>query len=234
MPEQPPSCGQITSGIVNNTLIERTLDFVQNELPGWRDDPTRLAEELEERLNAQLCKYLNVASRRNFPMMYFHHEEKQTSTRRVDISALPSKELFVGVTYHSIYDPLVVFEGKRLPPPKNQPDRAREYVTGGEMKCGGIQRFKLGLHGARHKVAAIVGYVQKDEPRDWFKNINCWIRDLAKAVDSSSEKWDSSEQLIGFVEDMTKRLARCSSSHQRTGEVVSDKIQLQHLWVDMR
>src|SRR5437879_2820115 len=93
-----PSRGQITSGITSNTLVERTLEFVRGELPKWRDDPARPTEESEERLNAQLCKYLNVSSGRSFPMVHFHHEEKQTGIRRVDFSALPSEHQFVGST----------------------------------------------------------------------------------------------------------------------------------------
>jgi hypothetical protein len=234
MPEQIPGHGKITSGIDSNTLVERTLEFVREELPKWRDDPERVTEKSEERLNAQLCKYLEVASRRHFPMIYFHHEEKQTGIRRVDVSALPSEGMFVGATYHSIYDPFIVFEGKRLPPPIDQPNRAREYVTGGKEKSGGIQRFKLGLHGAKHGIAAMVGYVQEGEPRDWFKNINCWICDLAKISALGEEKWVSEEQLVDFAEDVPKRIVRCSSLHPRTGEVVSNTIQLQHLWVDMK
>lgn len=234
MPEQSPSCGTITSGIAGNTLIERTLNFVRDELPKWRDDPTRPVEESEERLNAQLCKYLIVAARRNFPMIYFSHEEKQTGRRRVDISASPSEGILVGAAYHSIYVPFIVFEGKRLPTPKGQPNRTREYVTGGNEKSGGIQRFKLGLHGAQHKIAAMVGYIQEGELRDWFKNINCWIDDLAKTPDLDGEKWTPNEQLIDFIEDIAKRIAYCSSLHPRTGKVVSNTIQLQHLWVNMK
>ncbi len=56
-----------------------------------RDDPDRAPEEAEERLNAQLCKFLNVATGDRFPMVLFSHEEKQTGTRRVDLAANPRK-----------------------------------------------------------------------------------------------------------------------------------------------
>jgi len=81
---------------------------VHSELPGWRDDPNRPPEDAEERLNAQLCKYLNVTSRSRFPMVHFSHEEKQTATRRVDMSALPIAAVIIGETYHTIYDPFLV------------------------------------------------------------------------------------------------------------------------------
>src|SRR5258706_2766108 len=100
-PRDEANRGQITSGLATNTLADKTLEFVRDELPNWRDDPTRPAEESEERLNAQLCKFLNVASRQNFPMVYFHHEENQTRNRSIDFSALPSASQFIGSTFHS-------------------------------------------------------------------------------------------------------------------------------------
>ncbi|MGA7896265.1 MAG: hypothetical protein WCA49_23820, partial [Candidatus Sulfotelmatobacter sp.] len=80
---------------------------MRTELAGWRDDRDRAPEEAEERLNAQLCKYLNVAASHRFPMVLFSHEEKQTGTRRVDMSALPISGEFIGQTYHTIYDPFL-------------------------------------------------------------------------------------------------------------------------------
>jgi len=226
-----PSRGRITKGLTRNALVERTLEFVRNELPGWRDDPIRPPEESEERLNAQLCKYLDVASRTKFPMVFFHHEEKQTKSRRVDVSASAVTPEVFGSTLYSIYDPFLVFEGKRLPPPNNS-KRAREYVTGGDEKCGGIQRFKLGLHGAKHETAALIGYIQKGESREWLTTVNNWIRELAGAL-AFDEKWSLDEQLVAFEEDIRLRIAACTSQHPRVGEVVTKAIRLRHFWIKM-
>jgi hypothetical protein len=228
-PSGEPDRGRITSGLVRDALIERTLEFVRDELPKWRDDPARPSEESEERLNAQLCKYLNAASRLRFPMVCFHHEEKQTGTRRVDFSGLPSESQFIGTTFHSIYEPFIVFEGKRLPSPTR--DREREYVTGGELKSGGIQRFKLGLHGAKQDLAVLIGYIQQGGLREWFDRVNRWIRDLETLSKSSGEKWSTKEQLDGFVEDASKNIADSRSLHPRVGDVRSSNVQLRHLWV---
>jgi hypothetical protein len=231
LPRGEADRGRITSGLARNVFVERTLEFVRDELPKWRDDPARPSEESEERLNAQLCKYLNVVSRQKFPMVYFHHEEKQMGTRRVDFSALLSENQFVGATFHSIYDPFIVFEGKRLPSPTR--DREREYVTGGESKSGGIQRFKLGLHGAKHELAALIGYIQEGELREWFAQINNWIRDLETTLSSGDEKWSANEQLANFVEEAAEHIADVTSLHPRVGEVVSPNIRIRHLWVRM-
>ena len=225
-----PGRGRISEGPVI-ALIDRTVDFVRSELAGWRDDPDRAAEEAEERLNAQLCKYLNVAASHRFPMVKFSHEEKQTGTRRVDMSALPSDGGFVGETYYSIYDPLLVFEGKRLPTPPRK--RQREYVTGGSDKSGGIQRFKLALHGALQATGVMVGYIQKADSVAWISLINQWIRDLAATGGESDETWSEDELLADFSKDASLRTASASSECARSSTAVSSRIKLRHLWVEM-
>ena len=67
LPLDIPSRGRITEG-PTTSLVEQTLVFVFSELASWRDDPDRPPEDAEERLNAQLCKYLNVAASDRFPM----------------------------------------------------------------------------------------------------------------------------------------------------------------------
>lgn len=223
-----PGRGQISEGPVD-ALVERTLEFVWQELAAWRDDPVRPAEEAEERLNAQLCKYLNVAAIHRFPMVLFSHEEKQTGSRRVDISALPVSGQFVAQIYHSIYDPFLVFEGKRLPAPSHS--RQKEYVTGGSAKSGGIQRFKLGLHGARQNIAAIIGYIQTGDPESWCNLINQWIRELASDTTTVEEPWLIDEQLTLVSTDHARRIASATSLHKRVADLISAEIRIRHLWV---
>lgn len=225
------SSGRVTKGLRRNTLAEQTLHFVQAELLNWRDDPERESETSEERLNAQLCKYLNVTASERFPMIYFHHEEKQPANRRVDFSALPRKAQPVGDQYCTKYKPFIVFEGKRLPAPRR--NREREYVTGGNAKSGGIQRFKLGLHGNEQDLAVMVGYIQSGEPSFWLSNINQWIKSLDKTVSPGGESWSQAEQLKQFTSETTHGIAQTWSSHARIGNVISKSITLCHLWVKM-
>lgn len=233
LPEGNPARGKITTGLAAGTLLERTIEFVLGELPNWRDTPNRPYEESEERLNAQLCKHLEVRARHSLRMVFFHHEEKQTGTRRVDFSASPTENGFVGTTFHTIYDPFLVFEGKRLPPPKNGSVREREYVTGGEAKSGGIQRFKLGLHGAKHEVAVIVGYIQAGAFVEWSRRINGWIRELEGVLQSDGTKWSSADRLSNFSVNKKSFTATSFSQHSRIGEVVNPEIFIHHLWVSM-
>jgi hypothetical protein len=222
--------GRISEG-PTTTLVESTLQFVARELAPWRDDPDRRAEESEERLNAQLCKYLNAAASIRFPMVLFSHEEKQTGTRRVDFAANPSVATFVGKTYRTIYDPFVVFEGKRLPAPSKA--REREYVSGGTEYSGGIQRFKRGLHGATVEDAAIVGYVQGGSFNTWLTRINGWILEEASQPSASDEMWSPAEQLAFLSNAPQAKVAKTASKHSRTNSSVSSEIQLRHLWIEM-
>jgi hypothetical protein len=123
-----PISGKITHGIEPGTLLRQTMGFVEESLPAWRDDATREFVEAEEELNGQLCKFLNHRAREEFPMAYFHHEERQGGRRRADLSALPTSKAIEAEGYESIYEPILLIEGKRLPTPTAA--RHREYVTG--------------------------------------------------------------------------------------------------------
>lgn len=220
--------GRITSGLAPNTTVFKTLQFVTTQLPRWRDLPDRPFVTGEEELNGQLCKFLNVAARReNFPMAYFHHEERQTGRRRVDLSALPPKDTVIEGRLYGILDPFLVLEGKRLPAPSS--DREREYVIGKKEITGGIQRFKLGLHGANLNHAGMIGYVQRDSFDDWFTCINAWITELS----ATSSEWTKKDQLKSLSSDASNCVATCTSNHERV-DSETEQIHLTHLWVDMR
>jgi hypothetical protein len=224
--------GKITSGLAPGTLALKTIDFVQEQLSFWRDDPRRPDEQSENKLNLQLCKFLNAKSKNDFPMIRFEHEEYQFDRRSVDISASPVAEITIGASLYTIYDPVTVFECKRLPAPSS--DREKEYVTGGtEHKNGGIQRFKLGLHGASHDIAAMIGYIQERSACEWYKEINEWIVELSNGIVKDVCAWDKSEMLEKLEEDSLTGIANCRSTHNRTGGAQSNKILIRHLWIKM-
>ncbi len=223
--------GSITSGIEPGTLVRRTIAFVRDQLPAWRDDPMRESGDSEEHLNAQLSKFLNATARRNdFSMVHFHHEQRQTGQRRVDLAACPTESIWIGPRHHSVYEPFLVMEGKRLPAPSN--DRQREYVTGNENRSGGIQRFKLGFHGALLDIAAMIGYVQGGNPSKWHETINDWISELVGRNDAGDCPWDEGDRLRKLTRDRKAFVSECESTHQRV-DSVTDQIRLHHLWIEM-
>lgn len=111
-------------------------------------------------------------------------------------------------------------------------DREREYVTGGNKKSGGIQRFKLGLHGAHQEQAAILAYIQSGLPDAWLTQVNAWIDAETTTPSASGERWTSDEKLINFAEDSVRRTGQASSEHARDNSI-SDKILIKHLWIVM-
>ena len=224
--------GKITSGLALGTLALKTIDFVYEQLPLWRDDPNRPDEQYENKLNLHLCKFLDVKARNEFPSIRFDHEEYQFGLRSVDISASPITEVIIGASLYTIYDPAIVFECKRLPAPS--PEREKEYVTGGiEHKKGGIQRFKLGLHGANHDMAAMIGYLQEGSASDWHDKINKWIVELSSGGIADVCVWSRSELLQKLEEDPLMGIANCQSTHDRIGSAKSNKILIRHLWIKM-
>lgn len=223
--------GKITSGVSPGDLALRTVLFVRDQLPAWRDDPDRKEEQAEERLNLQLCKFLDAHARNVFPMVRFDREEFQSGQRRVDLSASPAEPTMIDARLYTIYDPILVIEGKRLPTPSAA--REREYVTGGMKPAGGIQRFKLGLHGAALSLAAMVGYVQNGDVGHWHTKVNAWISDLASCAEGDTCSWEAEDTLKFHEKDAAVRIGVLRSSHARTGDVLSNRIELWHLWVEM-
>ena len=224
---------RITSGISPDTLALRTIDFVRQQLPAWRDDPHRALEESENKLNLQLCKFLDSQARNSFPMVRFDHEEYQAGQRSIDLSASLVQTLYLKVGLYTIYDPILVLEGKRLPAPSSK--REKEYVSGTKpnITTGGIQRFKLGLHGAKLNLSAMIGYVQDKSAHNWHDKINEWISELVAGTIVDGCDWNADEILELLEEDKVKGVVCYRSVHTRTGNVESSEITLHHLWIAM-
>jgi len=166
-------------------------------------------------------------------MVRFNHEEYQSGRSSVDISAPPVDVVNFKANFYSRYDTITVFECKRLPAPSLA--REKEYVTGEtiEHKNGGIQRFKLGLHGANHDIVAMIGYLQEGSANDWHDKINKWIEELSNGTITDVCVWNVSEMLNKLEICSSKGTANCRSTHNRSGAVKSDKILICHLWVTM-
>lgn len=224
---------KITSGIKFQTFQLKIIDFVYQQLPTWQDDPDRPNEQSEDKLNLQLCKFLDAHARNDFPMIRFDHEEYQTGRRRVDMSASSAKSIFFEAKLYTIYDPVLVLEGKRLPAPSSS--REKEYVTGPnpEKISGGIQRFKLGFHGAKHNLAAMIGYIQDRFECDWHATINGWISELVSNPIGDGCVWTADETLKAFERDASRGIYSYRSIHSRTGDLLNNEIELHHLWVTM-
>ena len=91
-----------------------------------------------------------------------------------------------------------------------------------------MQRFKFGHHGAAHRDAAMIAYVQDQTFSHWLAQVNGWIRDLSSESDSA---WSIMDALQPLKDDPTVGLCTLHSHHQRRGGL--EEIALQHLWIKM-
>lgn len=216
--------GRITNGVQPNTLVKHAIAFLQHHLPEWRDDPHRASEQAEDRLTAQLPKYLN----RHALMFQFNQQEPQPGSRSVDLAVTPIDVGFFDGQRLTYYDCFLYIECKRLPTPAPQ-TREQEYVTGHTKHSGAVQRFKLGVHGREHNTTVIIGYVQQGACAEWYQTINGWIDDLIVGNIQDGCTWRSGEQITNYTED-PRGLARSESLHPRND---AQDIHIIHLWIDM-
>jgi len=228
-----PSAGALSVGTLAPHLsLRQIVDFVAEQLASWRGHPERPPAESEAHLNAQLCSYFNGAARRSaFDAIQFCAEvpDEAHRGRRLDLAVLPcGSALRVEGRRYSEFETLLPIECKRLPTPHDDRRRGeREYVIGAEnTTVGGIQRFKLGAHGAAHGLAVLIGYIQADTPDHWRRQINHWLAELADA----DGLWRD-EQLDPIASGTA--VARFISIHRRN-DASTITIELQHLWIDMR
>ncbi len=209
------------------------VGFIAEELPLWRDHPDRPTANAETTLTEHLCDYLNGAARCSTT---WSHVQFRTETvdetrggRKIDLTVKPlAAALIIEGRRHSQYDALFPNECKRLPTPKKKDRDEREYVTTESGTTGGIQRFKLGYHGAAHTFAAMIAYVQERSFSHWLSQVNCWIRDLAAGPNSA---WSDSDILQTLSDDPATGISTLKSQHRR--ERGLDGCELRHLWIRM-
>lgn len=209
------------------------VDFVAAELLCWRDQPERPATDAETKLTEYLCDHLNHAA---YFSSVWSHVQFRTETgdetrgeRKIDLSIKPcGAVLIIGGRRHTCFDVLFPIECKRLPTPKGKDRDEREYVTAEPRTTGGVQRFKLGHHGASHTFAAMIGYVQEHSCSHWTRQINSWIRDLSAEPGSV---WNASDSLHPLNDGSASGLCKLRSQHRRAGGLKD--CELRHLWIRM-
>ena len=205
-----------------NELIEDVVCFVYSQLGKWRDMLKLSYNESEVNLNANLTKYLDLNARENEKGYLFSHEEPQGKRHIIDIAACPyNKEHYD--------EPIIVFECKRLTAMVAK-ERKDEYVTGHKEITGGIQRFKLEVHGKEHEIVGMIGYVQSSTCSEWQETVNNCIDDLCSGSDEHGLSWTKDEHLNTVERDEMEGKLYSKSIHPRITKL---DITIHHLWVNM-
>jgi hypothetical protein len=215
------------------TAPNELLEFIADELPRWRDHPERKPEIAETVLTDQLCDHLNSAARTSdaWSWIQFRTEvrDEVRPERTIDLVPKPcGAVLVIDGRRHTQFDTLLPIECKRLPTPKGSKRDKREYVVTASGSTGGVQRFKFGYHGAAHRFAAMIAYVQDQTFSDWLARVNGWIRQLSSEAKSA---WSSLDVLQPVKDDLAVGLCALCSHHQRGGGL--GIITLKHLWIKM-
>jgi len=226
------SAGRMLSGTGNfigppvNAQFNAVVDFLKTHLSQFSKSIQKTNIYNENGLNSRLSRFItNVASKETFfAEREIMENETQGSSPAVDIG------IYLNVRDTQIDPPLItVFEGKRLTTelPKK---RRREYVIGHEkdgkhIKCGGIERFKLGIHGKNLNSAGMIGYLQNGESDTWEAKINSWIRDLCE--EPFELAWSEHEQLNKQESD------RHVTEYVSIVDRANNELHLTHLWINL-
>jgi len=233
-PSQPDQIGKLAKDIHQPaTFLHELLKLIEDELAVWRDRPERKAETSETNLTSQLCAHMNSVTRRasGWDVLQFRTEEPDevTGGRKIDFIAAPANAIiWVDGRKYEDFDQLLPIECKRLPTPSQGDRDEREYVFSKNSTTGGIQRFKLGLHGATHELGGMIGYVQQETCAIWSGRVGEWIEQL---IANGEQGWSTADALNLVRNDAVRRIARLESLHTRREGMT--QIALQHLWVQM-
>jgi len=225
--------GKLAAGIVDEGRSRSAiLDFIQDQLPRWRDRPDRRRRSGETALTSDLCAHLNSAARRSpgWDCLQFRQEQadEANANRKIDlIAAAAGDALLVEGRCYSDFDTILPIECKRLPiPPSNKRDEREYVITEGGCQ-GGIQRYKEGQHGAAHERAALIAYVQKQGFEYWLELIGTWINELCR---NRRPGWSLADALTAISQDDVVGIAVHESVHARDN---LPDIHMRHMWVRM-
>jgi len=217
-------------GPVPRQILIRVFRLIEECLIPFSKCAIQQGIKNENGLNRMLSRFITSTARFEGLSIFANPESMEDETRGNSPSVDIGIFLYVD---DSFVDPpkITIIEGKRLTR-STGPQRRREYVTGHERRgkyiaCGGIERFKFGIHGREFDDAGIIGYLQDGTIDQWLTGINRWIAELADDTKSGG-KWSRLEQLNGDI-DSCSSIGRFNSITLRA----QNQIRLIHLWVNL-
>lgn len=233
--ESMPNYGTITQNIIPHSSILAILDFVEGHLTEFASKCNNVLAE--DSLTYKLVDLLEYYNHQRPSLFRFIREDiqniKNGTSPRVDIGVKSNDPNGIGIIIdaktYSIEESFFSIEAKRL---KTSKIREKEYLIGRYEKdkyldCGGVERFKKGIHGRSLKYSCILGYVQEYDFKHWHIIINSWIDELIKENDSEV-KWLEEDKL---AEEYSKdTVAKYKSENRRVNNC---SIILYHLWVNL-
>jgi len=109
---------------------------------------------------------------------------------------------------------LFVIEAKRL------------YKGPSDYVNSGIGRFKNKEHGKNHDIAAMLGYVQKEDFNYWHDKINSWI-DVLIANPNDCIGWSEQDKITII------QVSECGEYKSTHSRIKINPITLYHFWINL-
>lgn len=197
-----------------NPYFEIVIDIIRKGIA--KEKATLKRKDKEELKNQQLAETFNIIGAQNEKETIYCGNEhtRRGSTKKEDIYFYINDDNRTRVFY---------LEGKRLPKAgggKNS--QLEEYVKGVSTTgkpSGGIERYKLGVHGEadKHRSNGLIAYIENKTISDWKDIINQSI--------ATHYRLDTTlEEILGRVDEF-------SSAHKRVSD---DKyFIMHHFWIDL-
>lgn len=210
--------------IKKGTIKEKLIIFLEETLYKFQEHFKGKVNESEEHLNEQLSKTLSYFSKTQ-PFI-FQAETKQKQAKGID------RRVDIGVFKHfSDPNPFFTIEAKRLTTSMTK-SREKEYVLGSDSTkfSGGIERFKHNVHGVNLDYSALIGYVQNEDGKHWFKAVNSWIQELIDKNNPSPLKWISNDLLNNICGFKDLRVIKFISESEK---IDNTKISLNHYFINL-
>lgn len=222
--------GNLT-GPAPDTQFHKVIELIKTCLPHFAKFVKNMGIDNEDGLNNQLSIFINNTAHNNKLPFFVERESMEDET----YGNSPKTDFGVYLYAEDTSSPppkITVFEGKRLNEKLGK--RKREYVFGHTEKgkhisCGGIERFKLLIHGKNSNHAGLIGYIQDKTSGFWVGEVNSWISELSEEQ-HRNPGWSQKEHLIQFqsLEQGTIVTEYKSTVYRNNGN-----LSLTHLWVDL-
>ncbi|MGM0504939.1 MAG: hypothetical protein ACQESQ_09995 [Bacteroidota bacterium] len=204
-------------------IIKKLDDFIVDTLLIFHAEFQGYTNASEEVLSEHLAKTLDYYAK---PLPFIFQKEAIQSQPRGH-----KRNVDIGVFLHyANLNPFFTIEAKRLPTlPKS---REKEYVVGNDYKkpSGGIERFKLNLHGINLSESALVAFVQSGSLKGWYHQINEWISLLTVESNNPDLEWTNEDMLKNICGYKKAELSRFTSVNKKNNNTT---IQLFHYLIDL-
>ena len=226
-----------------NQPIIVVLNYLEENLQAFAKDESLKGILNEKGLTQRLVRQLNINLSDEFPFIFDKEgmeDEATGASAEIDIDVISKELIQVCSKHYKRGGRFFAFETKILGVKENY--RQKEYVVGYDkivngklthINCGGIERFKKGIHGNGLSFAGMIGYVLREGFDFWQGKIDLWINDLINTNIDTTIEWSASDKLVpsGTTNSIIAKFISSNSRIKERNKIAP--ITLYHLWVNL-